>query len=73
MMPEPAAPAPEPDPATKPPRTSPNGTVPPGPPVPPMPSEVTKERTRTQRPAAGGFRVVMLPLRKMMHRSSRHS
>jgi len=38
-----------------------------------MPSEVTKERIRTERPAAGGFRMVMLPLRKMMHRSPRHS
>jgi hypothetical protein len=37
-----------------------------------MPSEVTKERTRPQRPAVGGFRSVMLPLRKIMHRAPRH-
>lgn len=76
-MPESAAPNPDPGPDTLRPRTSPNGTVPPGPavppepPVPPVPSEVTKERTSTQRPSAGGFQMVMLPLRKMMHRPSR--
>jgi hypothetical protein len=36
-----------------------------------MPSEVTNERTRAQRPAGGGFRMVLVPLRKMMHRSPR--
>jgi len=36
-----------------------------------MPSEVTKEHTSTQRPSAGGFHMVMLPLRKMMHRPPR--
>jgi hypothetical protein len=35
-----------------------------------MPSEVTNERTRTQGPAAAGrFRAVMMPLRKMMRRT----
>jgi hypothetical protein len=35
-----------------------------------MPSEVTKERTRTQRPAAAGrFRAVMMALRKMIRRT----
>ena len=50
--------------ATRPP-SSPDGTV------PPVPSEVTKERTRTQGPAAAGrFRaVMMMPLRKMMRRT----
>ena len=67
-MPEPAAPHPDPGPATTQPRPSPDGTVPPKPSVPPMPSEVTKARTRTQRPAAGVFRTAMSPLRKMMHR-----
>ena len=71
-MSEPAAPNPDPGPATARPSPSHNGTVPPGPPVPPMPSEVTKERTGTQQPEAGIFRTVMSPLRKMMHRTARH-
>ena len=71
-MPEPAMPSPDPSPATTPPRQSPNGTVPPKPPVPPMPSEAGKDRTSAQRPAGGGFRMVMMPLRKMMHRPPRH-
>jgi hypothetical protein len=71
-MPEPAAPNPDPDPATTRPSPSLNGTAPPKPPVPPMPSEVTKEHTRTPRPEAGVFRTAMLPLRKMMHRTPRH-
>jgi hypothetical protein len=37
-----------------------------------MPSEVTTERTRMQRPEAGIFRTAMSPLRKMMHRTARH-
>jgi hypothetical protein len=48
-----------------------NGTVPPTPSVPPMPSEVTA--ARTQRPAAGVFRTAMSPLRKLMHRAPRHA
>ena len=77
-MPEPAAPNPDPGPATARPAPSHNGTVPPAPPVPPepqvppMPSEVTTERTRMQRPEAGIFRTAMSPLRKMMHRTARH-
>jgi len=50
-----------------------NGTVPPRPPVPPMPSEVTTAHMRAQRPAAGLVRTAMSPLRKMMHRASRHA
>ena len=50
-----------------------NGTVPPKPSVPPMPSEVTNAHTRTQRPAAGVFRTAMSPLRKMMRRTPRHA
>ena len=50
-----------------------NGTAPPKPTVPPMPSEVTTARTYTQRPAAGMFRTAMSPLRKMMHRAPRHA
>ena len=46
-----------------------NGTAPPKPSVPPMPSEVTKAHTRRQRPAAGVFRTAMSPLRKMMRRA----
>lgn len=78
-MPEPATPNPDPGPATARPLPSHNGTVPPGPPVPPeppvppMPSEVTKEHTRAQRSEAGIFRTAMSPLRKMMHRTGRHS
>jgi len=64
-MPEPAAPHPDPGPATTWPRPSPNGTAAPKPPVPPMPSEVTKAHTRTQRPATGVFGTAMSPLRKM--------
>ena len=76
-MSEPAAPTPDPGPATTRPRQSPNGIVPTGPPVPPgpsvppMPSEVTNEHTRAQRPAGGGFRMMMVPLRKMLHRAPR--
>jgi len=70
-MPEPAAPHPEPGPATIRLRPSPNGTAPPKPPVPPVPSEVTTERV--QRPALGVLRAVISPLRKMLHRSSRHA
>jgi len=50
-----------------------NGTVPPKLTIPPMPSEVNKAHTRAQRPAAGVFRTVMSPLRKMMHRAPRHA
>jgi hypothetical protein len=71
-MPEPAAPHSDPSPATRP-RPSLNGTVPPKPSVPPMPSEVTKAHTRTQRPAAGVFRTAMSSLRKMMRRAPRHA
>ena len=63
-MPEPAAPLPYPGATATRPPSSPDGTV------PPMPSEVTNERTRTQGPAAAGrFRAVMMPLRKMMRRT----
>jgi anti-anti-sigma factor len=65
-MPEPAAPHPDPGPATTRPRPSLNGTAPPKPSVPPMPSEVAKAHTRAQRPAGGVFRTAMSPLRKMM-------
>jgi hypothetical protein len=68
-MPEPAAPRPDPGPATIRPRPSQNGTAPPEPPVPPVPSEVLR---RTQRPGAGLVRTAMSPLRKMMHRA-RHA
>ena len=44
-MPEPAAPHPDTGPGTTRPRPSPNGTVPPKPPVP-MPSEVTNNGTK---------------------------
>ena len=84
--PEPAAPHPDPGPATTRPRPSLNGTAPPKPSVPPMPSEftnngtvppmpseVTKAHTRTQRPMAGVFRTAMSPLRKMMRRAPRHA
>jgi hypothetical protein len=73
-MPEPVTPNPDPGPATTWPLPSANGAVPPvspGSPVPPIPSEVTEERTHMQRPAVGGFRGVMLPLRRMMHRAPR--
>jgi hypothetical protein len=70
-MPEPAAPHPDPGPATTRLRPSPNGAAPPTPPVPPMPSEVTTARTR--RPAAGMARPAMSPLRKLMRRASRHA
>jgi hypothetical protein len=49
-MPEPAAPRPDPGPATTRPRPSPNGTGPPEPPVPPMPSEVTTNGTVPPKP-----------------------
>ena len=68
-MPEPAAPRRDPGPATRL-RPSLNGTAPPKPSVPPMPSEVTKAHTRTRRPAAGVFRTAMSPLRKMLRRAS---
>ena len=71
-MPEPAAPHPDTGPGTTRPRPSPNGTVPPKPPVP-MPSEVTTAHTRTQQPAAGVFRTAMSPLRKMLRRPPRHA
>jgi hypothetical protein len=48
-----------------------NGTVPPTPSVPPMPSEVST--ARTQRPAVGVFRPALSPLRKLMRRASRHA
>jgi hypothetical protein len=48
-----------------------NGTVPPKPVVPPMPSEVST--ARTQRPAGGVIRTAMSPLRKMLHRAPRHA
>jgi hypothetical protein len=44
-MPEPATPHPDQGPATTRPRPSLNGTAPPKPPVPPMPSEVTNNGT----------------------------
>jgi hypothetical protein len=72
-MPEPAVPRPDPGPATIRPRPSLNGTAPPKPSVPPMPSEVTKARTRTQRSAARVFRSVMSQLRKMLRRAPRHA
>jgi hypothetical protein len=72
-VPEPAAPHPDPGPATTRPGPSPNGTAPPKPPVPPMPSEVTKAHPRTQRPAAGLVRTAMSPPRKMLHRAPRHA
>jgi hypothetical protein len=54
-MPEPAAPS------RTVPRPSRNGTA------PPMPAEATKTPGRTQPPAAAGrFRAVMAPLRRMM-------
>ena len=49
-MPEPAAPRPDPAPATTRPRPSLNGTTPPKPSVPPMPSEVTNRRTAPLEP-----------------------
>ncbi len=49
-MPEPAAPHPDPGPATTRPRPSLNGTAPPKPSVPPMPSEVTNNRTAPPEP-----------------------
>jgi hypothetical protein len=49
-MPEPAAPRPDPGPATTRPRPSLNGTAPPKPSVPPMPSEVTNKRTAPPEP-----------------------
>jgi hypothetical protein len=72
-MPEPAAPRPDPGPATALPRPSLNGTTPPKPPVPPTPSEVAGAHTPTQRTAGGLFRTVMSPLRKLMHRAPRHA
>jgi hypothetical protein len=62
-MPEPVAPLPDPRPTATPLHPSSDGTV------PPMPSEVTKQHTSTQRPAAAnGLRKAMMPLRKMMRR-----
>jgi hypothetical protein len=72
-MPEPAAPHPDPGPATTRPRPSLNGTALPKLPVPPMPSEVTKAHMHTRRPAAGVFRTAMSPLRKIMRRAPRHA
>ena len=72
-MTEPAAPGPDPGPATTRPRPSLNGTAPPKPSVLPMPSEVPKAHTHTQRPAAGVFRMAMSPLRKMLRRAPRHA
>ena len=73
-MPEPAALHPVPPM----PFTSPDGPVPPMPftspdgAAPPMPSEVTNGHDRAQRPAAAGrWRTAMMPLRKMMRRTSR--
>jgi hypothetical protein len=48
-----------------------NGTAPPKPLVPPMPSEVTT--ARKQRPVAGVVRTAMSPLRKMLRRAPRHA
>jgi hypothetical protein len=61
-----------------PPEVTTDGTVPLKPPVPPMPSEVTKARTPQQRARAGVVRTAMsplrkMPLRKMMHRAPRHA
>jgi hypothetical protein len=40
--------------------------------APPMPSEVTPVHPRTKGPAAAGrWHTAMMPLRKMMHRTSR--
>ena len=50
-MPEPAAPRPDPGPATTRPRPSLNGTAPPKPSVPPMPSEVTNNGTVPPKPS----------------------
>jgi hypothetical protein len=64
-MPEPAAPHRDPSTTTTP-FSSPEGTV------PPMPSEVTPMHTRTKgHAAAGRWHTAMMPLRKMMHRTSR--
>ena len=55
-----------PEPAATTPLSSPDGTV------PPMPSEVTPVHPRTKGPAAAGrWHTAMMPLRKMMHRTSR--
>ena len=51
IMPEPAVPHPDPDPATTRPRPSLNGTAPPKPAVPPMPSEVTHNGTALPKPS----------------------
>lgn len=75
-MPEPAAPSPGPD-STVRPGPSPDGRTPddsrtiPDITIPPMPSEATDAHTRGQRPAAGGLRRVMRPMRKMMRRTGR--
>jgi hypothetical protein len=50
-MPEPAAPHPDPGPATTRPRPSLNGTAPPKPSVPPMPSEVTNNGAVPPKPS----------------------
>ena len=50
-MPEPAAPHPDTGPATTRPHPSPNGTAPPKPSVPPMPSEVTNNGTVPSKPS----------------------
>ena len=65
-MPEPAVPLPYPSTTATRPPSSPDSTV------PPMPSEVTKERTRTPGPAAAGrWRTATMPLRKMIRRAPR--
>jgi hypothetical protein len=51
IVPEPAVPHPDPGPATNRPRPSVNGTAPPKPAVPPMPSEVTHNGTALPKPA----------------------
>jgi len=62
-MPEPLVPLPDPRPTASLLHPSPNGSV------PPMPSEVNKQHTSTQRPpAANGLRRAMMPLRKMMRK-----
>lgn len=77
-MPEPAASGPDPVTAIPRPLSSPDGTIPPMPfsspdrDVPPMPSEVTNGHDRTQRPApADMWRTAMMPLRKIMRRTTR--
>lgn len=72
-MPEPAAPDSGPDSTAKP-SPSPDGYPIPDAAVPPMPYEVADAHTahsRQHRPAAGGLRRVMKPVRKMMRRGAR--